>query len=162
MKKLLILIPMILLLTACNESVEVNLSAFERNINEAFSYDIFIKDKVQTICEDDFNISYWFPEKYNVCCALYSDKNSGVIEKYTVTSQSDNTLFNEFCNLFKKGILKNNQNINSSTFESDGMIIKIFEDVRYIEKNYEPTIKNELNENDINYPTTEITSKPEN
>lgn len=162
MKKLLIIIPLIFILSACSYSSPINLTVLSQNINKAFSEEIFLINEITIVEEDEYNVSYWIPEKYNLCCSFFSDKNTGKIAKYTVTSNEDNKSLNDFYEKFEKGILKNNIDIVISSFITDGMIVKVYQDVRYSEKMNDKTLKHELDEIDIEYPVSENTLKHEN
>lgn len=162
MKKILLILLIFLLLTSCSKSVGVNIDVFEKNINKVFEYEIFTQDNIYTVDESGAEVSYWLPKDYNICCALYTDKETGIITKYTLTSFSDSSDFKEFNNKFERGVCANNDHIEISAFEADGIFTVIYEDIRYKEKSENLTLKSEIDKDDLNYPVLENTSKPEN
>ena len=162
MKRIFLLIIAMLLLTSCSESTAVNIEAFEKNVNRQFGEEIMNAENVLTQKEENDDVSYWTPEEYNVCCSLHCDPKTGIIKKYTVTSEKNNPKYEEFCSLFEKAICKNNPNINISSYEADNMIITVYEDIRYLTDEKIPTLKSEINEENLKQPVAEKTVKDEN
>ncbi len=162
MKRFLIILPLIFLLCGCGESVAVNIEAFEKNINQQFGIEIMNINEIFIQGEESDDVSYWLPDGYNVCCSMFCDKKTGIIKKYTVTSEKNNPKYESFCKTFEKAICKNNQNINISAYEADNLIITVYEDTRYLSQDETPTLKSEIDEENLNQPVAEKTLKDEN
>ena len=162
MKKIILILPLIILLCGCGESVAVNIGAFKENVNEQFGVDIMNIDDIFTQSEENEDVSHWLPEGYNVCCSMFCDKKTGIIKKYTVTSEKSNPKYESFCKTIEKAICKNNQNINISTYAADNLIIPVYEDTRYLSEDEVPTLKSEIDEKNLNQPVAEKTLKEEN
>ena len=150
MKRLLIILPLIFMLTGCGESVQVNIDVLSQNINQAFNKEIITTDEIITQNLKNEDVSYWLPKGYNVCCSLFSNPRSGVITKYTVTSEKNNPAYKSFCKTFEKAVCKNNENIRVSTFEADNLDIPLYEDSRYMTNDTTPTLKSEIIDENLN------------
>lgn len=162
MKKIILILPLILLLTSCSESVEVNINLFQSNINESFGYEILSQEKLITENENGNEITYWFPENYNICCALYTQADTGTIIKYTLTGYGNDPKFQQFSKTFFEAISKNNKHIKNSSQTADTLRIEIYEDLRYKKDSENPTLKSNLDENNINQSELKETEKPIN
>lgn len=162
MKRIMVILPLIFLLCGCGESVAVNIEAFERNVNQQFGAEIMNTGEILTQSEENEDISYWLPDGYNVCCSVFCDKKTGIIKKYTVTSEKNNPKYESFCKTFEKAICRNNQNINVSAYEADNLIITVYEDTRYLTDEEIPTLKSEIDEENLKQPVTEKTTNHEN
>ena len=150
MKRLLIILPLIFMLTGCGESVQVNIDVLSQNINKAFNKEIITTDEIITQNLKNEDVSYWLPKGYNVCCSFFSKPDTGVITKYSVTSSKDNPAYKSFCKTFEKAVYKNNENIRVSTFEADNLEITVYEDTRYITADLTPTLKSEIIDENLN------------
>ncbi len=162
MKKILFVLPLILLfLTSCSESTPLNINIFQENINETFDSEILNLEKLETVKKDDRNVIYWIPDDYDICCALYTDPKSGIIEKYTLTGFIDDKKFDSFNEKFYKAITVNNSHIKKSNKTAGTLRLEVYEDKRYVTENENPTLKNNIKEENVTYPVLE-TTKPIN
>ena len=162
MKRFLIILPILFMLCGCGESVAVNIDVFAENINDEFNTEILNSENIFTQSAENEDVSYWLPDGYDVCCSLFTDSDTGVITKYTVTSEKSNSEYRDFCQNFEKAIYKNNQNITISSIEADNLIITIYEDFRYKTTDETYTLKNEISEFNFMQPVSEKTINNEN
>ena len=162
MKKIVLILLLILLLTSCSESVEVNINLFQKNINESFGYEILSQEQLITEIKNGNEITYWFPKNYDICCALYTEPETGTIVKYTITGFSYDKNFQQFSKIFYDAISKNNGHIQKSTQTAGTLKIDTFEDLRYKKENENPTLKSNIDEDLINQSELKETEKPIN
>ena len=115
MKKALILLAVvpIIFLSACDESSYISVDVFSKRINDSFGYEIFDKDKLIIISENDSDVYYWFPEEYdNLCISLKCTKDSGVITEYSaVYSGEYNKRPDDFFKNIETAVNRNNKYI---------------------------------------------------
>lgn len=162
MKIILLSVIIMLLMSSCSKSVEVNIDILQERINNTFQEEI-ITENFKTVKKDDEEIIYWLPDKYDICCAFYSDADTGIIKKYTVTGFIDDKNFNLFNQKFFEAISVNNKHINNSTKTAGTLRIVVYEDTRYTESDESKlTLKSSVDVNKITNPSLIETTKPIN
>ena len=154
MKKIIVLFVILFMLTACSENVSMNITNFKNKVNQEFKCDA-MNDNNLFILSDKVDVYYWVYDKYNLCCSMYCDRETGKIKKYTISSDINNPNHELVYDTFKEIICKSNRNIVISNFEINGMIIDIFEDTHYSSTKEEPTLKNKINEEYLANPYSE-------
>ena len=159
MKKALVilaLVPMILL-CARDESTYISVDVFSKRINDSFEYEIFDKDSLFIINENDSDVYYWFPKEYDsICVSLKCTKDSGVITEYSVVySGAYDKMPDDFFKNFETAVNKNNKYITSDEYKSQKGCIQVFCDSRFSQENSEPTMKREINNDDVTFPVLE-------
>lgn len=152
MRKVIIAIVILLLLTSCSTSVPVNIELFANNLNESLGYELFDHDELIISDEKQQQILYWIPDKFDICCSFFCDKKTGTVMRYTISGKSGDEQFEEFYKKFKNVIIKNNRSISVSSYITDDFIIYIFSDIRYNEKDEIPTLKESISEYHENTP----------
>ncbi len=142
MKKLLIILPIIFILTACSRSVEVNNNSFVKMINDEFDYEIIESIDSVSKTQNDIMITYYFPKNFDITITAFSDIKTGTIIKYTLTGYESDKNFNSFSERFYNAISENNEHISIDSQSVDNSLIFVYEDLRYKTENENPTLKN--------------------
>ncbi len=150
MKKIFLILIVLVFLSSCVESVPMNIDVFSNKIKIVFGKDYFIPDDVTTVEKDGKYVSYWIPQDMGICCAIHQNKETGIIEKYSVTADKNNKSLENFCNGLFEAISHNNSYFEVSEFEQGDYVIRIFEDTRYKKESENLTLKSEINETNIN------------
>ena len=156
MKKALILLAVvpIIFLSACDESSYISVDVFSKRINDSFGYEIFDKDKLIIISENDSDVYYWFPKEYdNLCISLKCTKDSGVITEYSaVYSGEYNKRPVDFFRKLEAAVNRNNKYITFDEYKSQNGCVQVFCDSRFTKESNEPTLKREINDDDVTFP----------
>ena len=159
MKKAFIILALVptIFLCACAESSYISVDVFSKRINDSFGYDIFDKDNLIIISEDESDICYWFPEGYdNICVSLNCTKDSGVITEYSaVYSGEYNKRPDDFFKNLESAVSSNNKYISFDEYKSQSGCIQVFSDSRFTQENSGPTMKREISNDDVTFPVLE-------
>ena len=152
----LALVPMIFL-CACAQSSYISVDVFSQRVNDSFGYDIFDKDKLIIISENNSDVYYWFPEGYdNICVSLNCTKGNGVITEYSaVYSGERNKRPDEFFKNLESAVSSYNKYITFDEYKSQNGYIKVFSDSRFTQENSDPTMKREISNDDVTFPVLE-------
>ncbi len=134
MKKFLLVLFFLLFLTGCNQSVGINNEKFIENINYIFEDEIISSENSVTENYEKELITYYFPNGYDICCSVLSQKSTGIIIKYTVSGYAWDEKLNQFSEKFYSSITENNTHISVKEQIADDLKIFVFEDLRYKEE----------------------------
>ncbi len=162
MKRILLILVLIILLASCNESRSIDITEFEKEINIVFNDEIISTEEMTTITKENINITYWLPENYDVCCSFYSEPETGIINKISVTANMNNKKLSVFLQKFENAIKFKNTKYKKSTFEDNNYIIYVYEDLYNKSSNDDPILKSKLDEHNLNYPNFEKSRNSEN